>query len=76
MSVLESVTNTKLYTIKYIVIMEIYIADFYTSLFIPSIQNIALNLPHVRILGTHQCGNTHCQVFKRHSDFQDFLLLL
>ena len=27
-------------------------------------------LPHVRILGTNQCGNTFCEVFKRRKSFR------
>ena len=38
--------------------MEISIADFHRSLYIPEIQNLAFHLPHVRILGTNHCGNT------------------
>ena len=36
--------------------METTIYDFHTSFFIPSIQKLAFNLPHVHILGTHNCG--------------------
>ena len=52
-----TVTPTKLYTIKELVMMETYIAGFHTSFYIPAIKNLTFHLPHVRILGTNHCGN-------------------
>ena len=40
--------------------MESYIVNFRQQFYIDEIQKIAFNLPHVRILGGHHCGNT-CQ---------------
>ena len=62
----DTVTPAKLYTIKYIVMMETPIADFHTSFYIPEIQNLAFHLPRVHILGTNHCGNTRRESFKRH----------
>ena len=53
--------------------MEIYIDDFHTSLYIPEIQNLELHLPHVRILGTNNCGNTRREAFK-HCSTKQYLL--
>ena len=53
--------------------METYIYDFHTSFYIPSIKKLALNLPHVRILETHHCGNTFREAFKGLVYFQDVL---
>ena len=54
-----TVTHVKLYTRREIVMMETSIDDFHTSLYITEIQNLAFHLPHVHILGTNHCGNTH-----------------
>ena len=43
--------------------METSIAEFHTSLYIPAIQKITFQLPHVRILGTDHCGNTRRKAF-------------
>ena len=53
--------------------MERSIADFHTSFYIKSIQNLAFYLPHVCIIGTNHCGNTHHQSFKHRRTFQDVL---
>ena len=44
--------------------METTISDFRTSLYIPVIQKLAFNLPHVCILGTNNCGEIQCTAFK------------
>ena len=49
-------TSTKIYTRKELVMMETKISDFHTSFYIPAIQKMSFNLPHVRILGTNHCG--------------------
>ena len=50
--------------------MEIFIAGFSTSFYIPEIQKLVFHLPHVCILGTNNCGNTRREAFKRHSPKQ------
>ena len=45
----------KIYTRKELVMMETTISDFHTSFYIPSIQELAFHLPHVRILSTNHC---------------------
>ena len=47
--------------------------DFHKDFYIPEIQKISVHLPHVRILGTHHCGNPYQEAFKHRSDFQDVL---
>ena len=47
---------TEIYTGKELVMMETRISDFRASFYIPSIQNMTFYLPHVRILGTNNCG--------------------
>ena len=53
--------------------METSISDVHTSLYIPEVQNISFNLPHVRIRGTNYCGHTRRLSFKRRSSKQDVL---
>ena len=53
--------------------METYIAYFHKSFYIPAIQQFSFHLPHVRILGTNDCGNTLCEEFKCNISNQDFL---
>ena len=53
--------------------METKISYFHTSLYIPDIQKLAFNLPHVRILGTNHCGEMRRTAFKRRELFQDVL---
>ena len=53
--------------------MEINISDFHTSFYIPAIQKLAFNLPHVRILGTNHCGELRQTAFKQRELFQDIL---
>ena len=38
-----------------------------------AIKKLALQLPHVPILGTNHFGNTHYEAFKRCIEFQDLL---
>ena len=65
--------STKIYTRKELVMMETTISDFRTSFYIPSIQNLAFHLPHVRILGTNHCGEIRRTAFKRRGLFQNVL---
>ena len=53
--------------------METTISGFYTSFYIPSIQNLAFRLPHVRILGKYHCGSIQHTAFKRCELCQDVL---
>ena len=53
--------------------IETKISYFHTSFYIPAIQKFAYHLPHVRILGTNQCGELQRTAFKRRELFQDVL---
>ena len=53
--------------------METTIYGFHTSFYIPAIQKLAFNLPHVRILGTNHCGEMRRTAFKQRELFQDLL---
>ena len=53
--------------------METSISNFHTSFYIPAIQELAFNLPHVRILGANHCVKLRRTAFKRHELFQDVL---
>ena len=66
-------SSTKIYTRKELVMMETTISDFRYSFYIPAIQEWAFNLPHVRILGTNNCGEMQRAAFKRLELFQDVL---
>ena len=65
--------STKIYTRKELVMMETTISNFHTSLYIPAILKLAFHLPHMRILGTNQCGEMQRTAFKRRELFQDVL---
>ena len=60
-------------TRKELVMMETKISDFHTSFYIPDIQNLDFQLPHMRILGTNHCGEMRRTAFKRRELFQDVL---
>ena len=62
--------STKIYTREELVIIETTISEFHTSFYIPSIQKLAFHLPHVRILGTNQCGEMRRIAFKQRELFQ------
>ena len=53
--------------------METSIADFRTKFYIPEIQKLAFNLPHVCILGTQHCGKERREAFKHRGSSQDLL---
>ena len=38
--------------------MDLSTGSFNQDLYIPAIRKLAFHIPHVRILGTHHCGNT------------------
>ena len=50
--------------------MESPIVDFNQELYIPAIQKLSFNLPHVSIIGKRHCVNTLQELFKRRSNFQ------
>ena len=56
---------TEIYTRKELVIMEITISNFHTSFYIPEIKKLEFHIPHIQILGTNQCGDSHQTAFKR-----------
>ena len=68
-----TVTRTKLYTRKDLVMVETYIADFNTIIYIPEIKNLAFHLPNIRIISMNQCGKTRREAFKPFSAKQDVL---
>ena len=45
--------------------MEKTISNFHTSFFIPEIQKLEFQIPHVQILGTNICVESRRTVFKR-----------
>ena len=53
--------------------MEPSIVEFRQYFYIPAIRKFAFHLLHVQIVGTHHCGNTHQEEFKRRSGFRDML---
>ena len=53
--------------------METTIYDFHTSFYIPAIQKLAFHIPHVRIIGTSNCGAIQHTAFKKRESFQDVL---
>ena len=53
--------------------METKISDFHTSFYISAIQKLSFHLPHVRILGTKNCGEIRRTDFKRCELFQDVI---
>ena len=65
--------NAKFYSRKYPVLMETSIYDLHEKLYITSIQNMDFHFPHVRILGTHQCGRERRENFKYWDSFKDVL---
>ena len=62
--------STIIYTRKELVMMETTISDFNNSFYIPEIQKLALNLPHMRILGKNHCDEMRHTAFKRRELFQ------
>ena len=54
---------------------ETTISNFHTSFYITEIQKLAFYIPHVQILGTNNCGDSHQNAFKRRKSFQDVLCL-
>ena len=65
------IVNAKIYTGKYLVIMESSIVEFHQDFYIPEIKKLAFHLPHVCIIGTHKCSNTCKEAFDHSSYFQE-----
>ena len=61
--------STKIYTRKELVMMETTISNFYTSFYIPKIQKLAFRIPHVKILVTNHCDDSHRNAFKSRESF-------
>ena len=53
--------------------METTISNFHTSFYIPEIQNLAIHITRIQILGTSHCGDSSQTMFKRRESFQDVL---
>ena len=60
-----------IYTRNELVMMETFIADFHTNLYILWIQKLVFRLPEVCILGANHCGNAPHEAFKRCSTNKD-----
>ena len=56
--------------------METKISDLHIRYYIPAIQELDFHLPHVRILGTNQCGEIQQKAFKGRELFQNFICCL
>ena len=65
--------STNVYPRKELVMMETKFSEFHTSFYIPAIQKLAFHLPHVRILGSNQCGEMRRTAFKQSELFQYML---
>ena len=63
----DTVTLTKLYTRKELVVMETYIDDLHNFFYISAIKKLVFQLPHICIIGTNHCGNTCRKAFKCNS---------
>ena len=55
--------------------METTISNFHTFFYIPEIQKLVFQIPHVQILGTNHCGDSCQTAFKHRESFQDMLFL-
>ena len=49
---------------KELVLLETSITEFHKQFYIPEIKKLPFHLPHVHIIGTHQCGKEHHDEFK------------
>ena len=65
--------STKIYTRKYLVMMETKISESHIRYYIPDIQKWYFHLPHVRIICTNHCGEMQHTAFKRFELFKDVL---
>ena len=48
---------------------ETKISNLNTSLYIPEIQKSAFSIPHVQIMDTNHCGNSHRTEFRLQKNF-------
>ena len=64
---ISSVTPGKLYTQKELALLENLISEFHNKFYIPEIQKLTFNLPHISIIGTHHCSKEHREAFKLRS---------
>ena len=69
----DSMPPVKLYTRKYLVMIETSISDLHRSFYIPEIQKLEFHPKHVWIIATHHCGNTHREAFKHRRELQYML---
>ena len=67
---------TKVYTRKELVMMETTIYDFYSSFYIPAIQKVAFQLPHVCTLGKNHYDAMRHTVIQLRELIQDVLCCL
>ena len=67
------VQSTKINTRKELVMMETTIYDFHIIIFIPEIQKLAFQIPHIKTLGANHCGESRRNAFKRCESFQGVL---
>ena len=72
----SSVPPENVFTRKDIVMMEIFISYFHTSLYIPEIKRLVFHLPHVRLLGTHHCGTHAAKHLNIIAHFKMFFVVL
>ena len=50
--------------------IETKISNFHKSFYIPEIQKLEFNIPHVQIMGTNHCCESSRTAFKRRKSFQ------
>ena len=66
--------NQQKYTLeKELVMMETPISNFHTCFYILEFQKLAFQIPHVQILGTNHCIDSHQNAFKHREQFQGML---
>ena len=53
---INSVTPEKVYTIKELILIETLVPYFHKKNYIPGIQKLEFNLPHMHIIGTYHYG--------------------
>ena len=68
----DSGQSTKIYTRKELVMMETTISNFHTSFYISEIHKLAFHIPHLKILGKNNCGDSLRTAFKRRESFNIF----
>ena len=63
----------KVHKRKMLVLKERIIAEFHKNFYKPVIQKLAFHLPHVRMLGTNNCGKMCREYFKARQDKKDVI---